>query len=321
MGRLGEACVRKLDELNFDWSNQSCQTRPVPDRFHEMYPRLKALFEERGYIRLREEDGKDLFDFVKNCRQRQKRGNIEAECVQKLDDIGFRWSVKRTTPHRPRVSWEERLEQCRRFKTEHGHLRISGNDPELGIWAQLLRNANSRLSDGKSAFRFAANKSLTPTRIATLSEMGFVWRLGSRPSSQKPWEVRLEEFRAWKAEHGHPYVPQPQYGKADDPKWLGLGCWVAHQRLYYRYLREGREGHEVMSEERAKLLDEAGFAWNATRVSRVRRKEEHVEKESEESEASDEEGHDADVGIIAESHEKSIGEEVINDHDYFLQKR
>lgn len=51
---------------------------------------------------------------------RQKSNVIQGERTEKLDSIGFAWGGKGLV----KVSWDERLEECRNFRHKHGHLSV-----------------------------------------------------------------------------------------------------------------------------------------------------------------------------------------------------
>ena len=71
---------------------------------------------------------------------------------------------------------------------------------------------------------------------------------------ERAWNDRYDELDVYKAEHGNCLVPQHY------PDNKALGKWVANQRAQYRLRREGK--HSFLTEERIKLLGDAGFVWS-----------------------------------------------------------
>jgi hypothetical protein len=192
-----------------------------------------------------------------NYRQLKKgeRSTMNVERMMKLTDAGFVFNARNTEF----VTWEERIEACKKFKAEHGHLRIPTSHPELGIWVSSMRADYMRAKEGKQT-------PLTAERQAQLEELGFVWLVGNRQSKEhrfnkKTWDERVEEFKQYKATHGHPYVPQ----HLPEPK--GLGTWVAEARKMYKRMMGGRESS--MTAEKALQLTNLGFAWDASHIRRT----------------------------------------------------
>jgi hypothetical protein len=88
----------------------------------------------------------------------------------------------------------------------------------LGKWVNAQRQYYRTKNEGKPS-------SLTAERIARLEAIGFEWTL----RSLTPWDSRLEELKAYKAEHGHVQVPQK------DKTHKGLARWVDTQRQVRRH--------------------------------------------------------------------------------------
>ena len=99
---------------------------------------------------------------------------------------------------------------------------------------------------------YKANKksSITQERIQMLTDLNFIWVA----VTDIPWDVRLEQLKAYKKKHGDCLVPNKF--KEDN----ALGRWVDKQRQDYRKLKEGKAS--VMNDEKIRKLEELGFCWS-----------------------------------------------------------
>ena len=59
------------------------------------------------------------------------------EKLQHLSDMGFEWSVKK---ERDDAMWNQRFEELREFKDEHGHCRVPQGSGKFGTWVKHLRS-------------------------------------------------------------------------------------------------------------------------------------------------------------------------------------
>ena len=83
----------------------------------------------------------------------------------------------------------------------------------------------------------------------------------SVPKRRKSWNVRYEELRAYRDIHGDCNVPTHN---KDNPS---LGHWVNTQRKEYRIWSAGKRS--TMNQERVKMLEDIGFAWNLQRHAKA----------------------------------------------------
>ena len=151
---------------------------------------------------------------------RNKEGSLrrDAEQVQKLEDLGYQWAK--------RYSWEERFQQLKEFKEEHGHCNVPRMHPEgLGSWVIYQRYG------GGSQRRNAE-------QTQKLKDLGF--ELGNPPRS---WESRFRELKGFTKKHGHCKVPRKHPG--------GLGRWVEYQR--------SRKGSRCRNANQTQNLEELGL--------------------------------------------------------------
>ena len=91
---------------------------------------------------------------------------MKEERIQKLNDIGFEWSV-------PGVDWDERFKQLNAFQKEHGHCRVPGQKDkdsatyQLACWVSRQRAHYMLLQQGK--------KQMKKERIQMMNDIGFRW--------------------------------------------------------------------------------------------------------------------------------------------------
>ena len=228
-GNLSNERKRRLDKVGFIWS-----VKNVDDgKWNERFRQLKAYKEEHGDCNVPAKydvDGFKLGKWVANQRHRCKNGKLSDECTKRLEEIGFSWTVGN-------VSWSERYEQLRAYKRAHGDCNVPekyAKNRQLGRWVKWQRQYHKigKLSD---------------QRRELLEEMGLQWAIGTGNNFRKDeqWSERLEQLRAYKAEHENCNVPE-RYAKNRQ-----LGRWVQKQRETYK---SGKLSHQ-----RRARLEEIGF--------------------------------------------------------------
>ena len=102
-----------------------------------------------------------------------KSSSITAERVQRLEHIGFSWSLRK------RLSWEERFLELKHFSETHGGSCNVPNDrcyKQLWQWSQNQRQAYRRGSEGKGPL-------FAPGRVQLMESIGFQWSNSSAPIS------------------------------------------------------------------------------------------------------------------------------------------
>ena len=114
--------------------------------------------------------------------------------------------------------------------------------PTLGKWVSEQREYYKLHEQQKP-------NPLTPSRFEQLRSLGL---------TVNRWEKRLEELRAYKAEHDHCDVPL---------EYPQLGFWVLNQRDTYHFERED------MPQDRIDALEALGFNWNRWGRNRLKIRE------------------------------------------------
>jgi outer membrane biosynthesis protein TonB len=101
-----------------------------------------------------------------------------------------------------RKTWNERIAELKHFVAGHGHARVptTYEDGSLGLWLRSVRS-NYRMLKSGDPKQTAVNDSvkLDEKRIIILDDLGVEWDVAS---AIKSWEERIEQLKAYKAEHG-----------------------------------------------------------------------------------------------------------------------
>jgi hypothetical protein len=152
--------ITQLDKLGFKWSLYDYL-------WNKQYNELKKYKKEFGncevskgkgqYEKLGEWVGKQRMDY------KHKFPRMTPEKIEKLNAIGFRWSI-------PNTPWQERLKELAAFKARYGHCRVPhqwSDNPPLAAWVSIQR-------------REYKNNKLKPERIQQLEELGFTWKIEPR---------------------------------------------------------------------------------------------------------------------------------------------
>jgi hypothetical protein len=113
-------------------------------------------------------------------------------------------------------------------------------------------------------------KSLPDIQIKRLSDLGMVWNL----KDQKSWDDHLEDLLEYKLKNGNCKVPAIY-----KPNRL-LGKWVDKMRQEKEFREQG-ETSDILTDERIKMLDYFGFAWEMSRHTPRKRAASDSEDEAE----------------------------------------
>lgn len=136
-------------------------------------------------------------------------------------------------------AWLEGYAAAQAYHAERGDLRVlyrhvtPGGYP-LGAW--ITRQRQDR-----------AKGRLTADRVASLDALGMVW-----DEFDTRWQAGVAALRAFRAEHGHLWVPQGFLC----PDGFRLGTWVSNQR--------SKRSGGLLSQERVAELDALGMPWDSS---------------------------------------------------------
>jgi len=94
------------------------------------------------------------------------------ERVQKLESIGFQWSLSfgdviRGDKTRKNI-WDARFHELVAFKAKHGHCNVPSRSGKLGRWVNRQREQYRLSKVGKSSY-------MTDERVQKLESIGFQW--------------------------------------------------------------------------------------------------------------------------------------------------
>jgi len=225
--KLVDDRYERLKEIGFSWPKQKLLI------WEEKFRNLKRYKEEHGDCNVPSGYLADprLANWVHMQRAIHKKNKLADERYDRLDEIGFRWSIQR-------LSWEEELEKLKRYKEEHGdcHVpQIYPADPQLASWVDRQRANHKK------------NK-LTDERYQCLNEIGFRWSI-----QYLTWEEQFENLKKYEEVHGDCNVP---IGYLADPH---LGGWVQYQRTKHK--------NGKLADDRRERLNEIGFFWSIYRLS------------------------------------------------------
>jgi len=153
--------------------------------------------------------------------QRARRSHLTMERINKLNAIGFKWSLQ---DH----NWQMNFEALQRFVQKEGHCRVptqliieGGGD--LGRWVTMQRLARNKLEIRKQR---------------KLESIGFHWT---------NWDLKFSILMEYYQLNGH--FKTPHNYKTNDE--YGLGRWVATQRM----------SKNKLSKIQIQKLSEINFPW------------------------------------------------------------
>lgn len=171
-------------------------------------------------------DNQRLANWVLKQRKFFRKGELPPHRAERLNAIGFEWTSYR------RVTWEQRFEQLRAYRTLHGTAIVAEEhgDPQLVALAQWVKK--QRTTQRK--------KEMGAERVAMLNSLGFVWDM-----EDTSWETRFSELVQFMVKNGN----------QANPKEAALKGWVYRQRSKFH------EG--ILSEEKKRKLDAVGFNWGS----------------------------------------------------------
>mmetsp|Transcript_33806 Transcript_33806/g.73100 ORF Transcript_33806/g.73100 Transcript_33806/m.73100 type:complete len:1083 (+) Transcript_33806:113-3361(+) len=262
-------------------TGKSVASRDFDLKWDEMWGKLRDYKNEHGHCNVSTSLGTELAHWVAAQRRMYnkliggkpgKRACLDAIKMQRLTELGFQFR-----PRGSYAAWDNQMKGLWKFLEENGHCRIPVNHPTLGSFVKLARRDYKNWTQGKPS-------SMTPERLASLKEVGFIFEGGKSPQRApgptKSWDERLQDLLMYKAEFGHTVVPQNS-GQ--------LGAWVHAQRVHYKKYKEGHKSQ--MTAEKALKLTEIGFCFNASDRYRGNKRSRTHEQEEEEAAAAEQHHH------------------------------
>jgi hypothetical protein len=160
-------------------------------------------------------------------RHLQTAGKLSAECIARLDELGFVWEPIDAT-------WETRFAELRRYKDMYGDCNVPqgwAENPQLGSWVSVQCT-------------FQKKGKLSPAHKHRLDELGFDW-----DPYDSFWETMFAGLGRYRERLGHCNVTL-----AENPQLAG---WA--------YLQRSQKRKGALSAVRKARLDALGF-WSRKKV-------------------------------------------------------
>mmetsp|Transcript_27693 Transcript_27693/g.81381 ORF Transcript_27693/g.81381 Transcript_27693/m.81381 type:complete len:849 (-) Transcript_27693:39-2585(-) len=151
-------------------------------------------------------------------------------------------------------SFDERLEELRQYKVEHGNCDVPMREGNLGEWVKALRLSYKYLkAGGKQTNAPSYCRVLTDNdQIEKLNALGFRWMIKEQ-KKRVTFEESLEKYIRLRSEAGIEEYIQDKFSRV----------WAARMRREYKNFREGKQAD--MTAERINALEEADFSWKTPR--------------------------------------------------------
>lgn len=226
-GVLTDEQIELLEKIGMVW-NRDDSRWDTSFRYAEMYTK------DGGDINILPEDycidSFNLTSWIRNQRDRKKKGKLSADRVQRLESIGLQWEV-----YEP--FWQKNFLLAQEYFIEHGDLLVpqhfeTDDGSKLGVW---LQNQRTKYRAGK----------LSDDRIEKLESIGMIWAM-----EDQRWENGVMHAKTYFEEFGDLAVPQ----KYVAPDGYNLGTWLGTVRKNYR--------NGKLSTEKIEQLEALGVVWD-----------------------------------------------------------
>jgi superfamily II DNA or RNA helicase len=221
--KLTQSQVSRLNSIGFIWD-------PFTEMWEAGFNALCKFKAREGHCLVasneRTKNGFKLGAWVVRQRQKQAKGELASDHIERLNSLGFCWDPLAG-------QWETGYEELSKFKIREGHCRVphhlkSENGFSLGFWAFRQRQKKHQL---------------TPDQVRRLGSLGFSWD----PFAEQ-WEQAFEALKEFHAREGHCRVP----ARFRTKNGLQLGFWVSNKRLK----------KDELTDEQVQRLNSIGFSWD-----------------------------------------------------------
>lgn len=225
-GKLSPDKKKKLNKLNFVWSKDTRQILKsgYDSQWEINLGKLKAYRQIQGTCQVSLKSDPVLQRWTVWQRKMFYQGRMSAGRIDRLNEIGFPWSVQEGY-------WMRMHDALVNFNKQFGHTRVPSRwdqNPQLAAWIYRMKLNREQLDQQK---------------IDLLTGIGFEWTLIGK--TVVPWELMYCRLVSFKETHGHTRVPVKW------PEDSKLGKWVSRMR----------NQREQITPERATLLDAIAFDW------------------------------------------------------------
>jgi len=220
-GKLSQERIQRLETLGFIWDT-------LETSWEQMFKSLVQYKNKHGHCNVPSpsSENQQLGVWVNSQRLTKRKGKLNKERIEQLNQIGFLWEPKE-------AFWEEMFTALVEYKQIHGNCKFPNQydkNQQLGQWVQHQRQAKKK-------------GELSKKRIERLNSLGFLWS-----PLDKQWEEKFIALVEYKKVYGDCNIP------ARWSKNSKLATWVHQQR---QNKKKGK-----LSKERIQRLEAIGFVWN-----------------------------------------------------------
>lgn len=131
-GNISEDRIAKLNEIGFDWrikdqvliggdGKEIVKRKSLAERNEDNLKQLAAFKEEHGHCNVSTKAG-SLGNWIRLMRKKQAAGELDADLLAKLNDLGMNWSGAKVDRE---SQWDAKYEELKAFYEEHGHTRMT----------------------------------------------------------------------------------------------------------------------------------------------------------------------------------------------------
>lgn len=244
-GRLSAERRRRLATLGISFDSHDDVWNAMLRRLRELLKRQRVPLKKIRERWQPKTPDDDLATWLEEQRQLQADDLLSASRRRRLRSLKVVGNQRRNPatedfkPANTMVPWETRFRELTEFSAQFGHCDVPKGyaaNPSLSNWVSMQRVKQLR---GK----------LDRSRIERLTTLGFAW-LAKHNRSERCWDQRLAELRAFKLKHGHM--------RGEKAMGRQLFSWRNTQR---GLRREGK-----LSADRIARLDAIGFEWSDPRL-------------------------------------------------------
>ena len=211
-----------LNDIGFTW-----QLREKRLSWDERYQELLTFKSKKGHCNTSRYGIKGLGGWVKQQRNKYRLNLLTQEQVQKLEKIGFSWSIRQD-------AWEAHYQQLVTFYQTYGHCQVKF-EPSA---SQTLKHWVAR--------QFQVKNSLSKNQIAKLDRLNFWKKNTIQTKKELKWHIHYQKLVVFQQTYGHCNVPRSKYDQ--------LACWVSVQRQTFK--------KGMLTTKRIDLLEALGFEWS-----------------------------------------------------------
>ena len=246
--------------------------------WEHQYLRLKLWKEANGHCQFLTNSKEDptLGRWVSLQRVLNRKGDLIPERKEKLDAIGFVWSLRggpgtrykpageANTPEVPLleekldrlnatgvareaaynkydVKWHQMLEKLKEYKSKTGNCNVPRTDKENRKLARWVKTQRAVYKSGK----------LEEDRKHKLDNVGFDWEITRKIQYEDMWDASFAELVEFQRKNGHCNIPCRK-------ELQTLHSWVKLQR---RRCKETQVNLKPLSQRQIDLLNSIGFIW------------------------------------------------------------